>query len=223
MNSTFNYLDAFKAHNRADIKNVGKVIFNPLDAGLLYLPSGKLFACDPLVIGASPSFDAEFPQKSCYPVTLSIAQVLDRKMSPRVAYAMVQFTQTQPLKWKLANFLGYDLSSLQEGEFFGYGVDSATGCFIDYEASFLLDDMTYMEEPKSLLDELSDILEDIQSFSVAWANLCIDKHTHANVVAFQTGWGDGVYASFFGYDVENNIACVVTDCQLFDTKKMTWL
>ena len=51
-----------------------------------------------------------------------------------------------------------------------------------------------------------------------WANLHIDN-TKANVIAFSSGWGDGGYASYWGYDSANNITCIVTDFALFYENK----
>jgi hypothetical protein len=32
-----------------------------------------------------------------------------------------------------------------------------------------------------------------------------------NLIAFSSGWGDGGYPSFFGYDSHDHLACLVTD------------
>jgi hypothetical protein len=32
---------------------------------------------------------------------------------------------------------------------------------------------------------------------------------------FASGWGDGCYASYWGYDNENQVSCLLTDFNLF--------
>jgi len=36
-------------------------------------------------------------------------------------------------------------------------------------------------------------------------------HDEGNCVAFSSGWGDGVYASYFGYSTAHDVVCLVTD------------
>ncbi|GAC1458493.1 MAG: hypothetical protein NVS2B14_01350 [Chamaesiphon sp.] len=47
-----------------------------------------------------------------------------------------------------------------------------------------------------------------------WADMCVSQETQGNIIAFSSGWGDGVYPTYLGYDAENNIAKVVTDFDL---------
>ena len=43
----------------------------------------------------------------------------------------------------------------------------------------------------------------------------VSNATEANLIAFSSGWGDGGYASFWGYDEKDNITSLVTDFALF--------
>ena len=51
----------------------------------------------------------------------------------------------------------------------------------------------------------------------SWADMKVSADTEANVVTFSAGWGDGGYASFWGYDALGNLTCLVTDFDLFST------
>ena len=51
----------------------------------------------------------------------------------------------------------------------------------------------------------------LEENSLEWANMCVDDSTQANVIAFDSGGGDGIYPTYFGYDAEDDIVCVVTD------------
>ncbi len=42
----------------------------------------------------------------------------------------------------------------------------------------------------------------------------VDEESQANVIAFSSGWGDGIYPTYFGYDEQGNVVCAVTDFQL---------
>jgi hypothetical protein len=35
------------------------------------------------------------------------------------------------------------------------------------------------------------------------------------VIVFQSGYGDGFYASYWGFDAEGQLVCLVTDFDLF--------
>lgn len=43
-----------------------------------------------------------------------------------------------------------------------------------------------------------------------------------NIIMFHSGWGDGVYASWFGYDAQGHVAVLVTDFQVIDWSMATW-
>ncbi|NET37521.1 MAG: DUF4241 domain-containing protein [Cyanothece sp. SIO1E1] len=49
-----------------------------------------------------------------------------------------------------------------------------------------------------------------------WANVVVNEANGANVIAFSSGWGDGGYASYWGYDAKGNLASLVTDFACFD-------
>lgn len=44
----------------------------------------------------------------------------------------------------------------------------------------------------------------------------------ANAIMFHSGWGDGFYASWFGYDADGNVAALVTDLATIDWATADW-
>jgi len=184
----------------------GVAILRTYKAGELFIPSGRIVACDAFVSHASP-FTTAVPPNS-YPVVLSVAHFGD--YDQRVAAAMLKLRDAKPIKWEMALNACQDLSSLREGEVFGYGVDSGTGCFMDIEAAQILtksdnySDLLMAELDKTYIDTWS------------WANIPLNPVSKANVIAFSTGFGDGVYASYFGYDEKGDMASLLTDFMLFD-------
>ncbi len=47
----------------------------------------------------------------------------------------------------------------------------------------------------------------------------VDDSTHANVVAFASGFGDGAYPSYAGFDRDGRIVAVLTDFGILDAAK----
>jgi hypothetical protein len=210
--SFFNFPRAFQTEQKLNTK-YGEIIFTSYQIGELVLLSGKLVAGDPLtLLGCQPFTVNITPGR--YPVTLSIAQ-FQKNNDRRVAYAMVSIYETNVVKWQMATLPNEKLSSLKKGEIFGYGVDSGTGSFMDEVVVEILDDSIYIDQEKSLLEQLEEALEKNSSPTWTWANFLVDESTQANVIAFSSGWGDGIYATYFGYDVNNRLVKIITDFDLF--------
>ena len=51
------------------------------------------------------------------------------------------------------------------------------------------------------------------------ATVVVDDSTHANVVAFASGFGDGAYPSYAGFDRDGRIVAVLTDFGILDAAK----
>ena len=43
----------------------------------------------------------------------------------------------------------------------------------------------------------------------------LDDDSGANIAAFETGWGDGLYPCYWGFDAKGNAAWLVTDFRVF--------
>jgi hypothetical protein len=212
-----NYQDIYQAFQPQQklTTPLGHITFGQYQVGELVLNSGKLVACDPLVFPDSEPFTASLPPGR-YPVILSVAHIhkkKEQKHDERVAYAMLRLSQKTIVRWEMATRPGQTLSTLEEGEIFGYGVDSGTGCFMDEEAAQIIDESIYSTGAyeESLINRLEGELEKNYRPTWDWAVLCVNQKNQANVIAFHSGWGDGIYASYLGYDSENKIASVVTD------------
>jgi len=221
------------------------VEFSVHPIGELTLTSGRLMVCDPLLNMDFRNVLTKAIAPGRYPVLLSLAgfkPIRDR----RIACAMLQITKQKPVRWELAildptrsaayqcygvdsgtgGFLDLDLAHILEA--------LAQPDPVAYEAA----KQESIEAAQRLLIAASDRFEQIYCDSVmeemeeneaaaandvypydrkgSWANLRINDDTEANVVAFSSGWGDGGYASYWGYDSANNIACIVTDFMLFN-------
>jgi hypothetical protein len=103
----------------------------------------------------------------------------------------------------MATRAGQDASTLKEGYIFGYPVDTGIGCFMDVDAAAALQ-RKYDEDP----DYFEYLLDDFHADDL---NIPLNPATGANVIFFSSGWGDGFYASYWGYDAEDTIVCLITD------------
>lgn len=186
----------------------GAVTLRSFEAGRLTLTTGRIVACDAFITETTPYTTAVEP--GTYPVLLSVAHFSDNDQ--RVAAAMLQISDRQPVAWAMALIPEQDIATLEEGEIFGYPVDSGTGCFMDVEAAEVLWSQEELEE--TLMHELDKTYVDTWS----WANLAIEDSRSLNIIAFSTGMGDGLYASYFGFDEAHQVTCLITDFALFENE-----
>jgi hypothetical protein len=162
----------------------------------LTVPSGRIMACDPYSCGDEKPFNQPIPPGR-YPVTLCIASF--HNSDQRVALAALHISETLPVRWEIATRPGEERTTSH-----GYCVDSAIGCFMDAEAVGWVAETT--EGNPELFEERMSYVP-----TWGWVNMASDSSDAANVVAFSSGWGDGGYPSFFGYDATDQPVCLITD------------
>jgi len=121
----------------------------------------------------------------------------------RVAAARLQISDRAIHHWELAVVDGQDVDELDDDSFFGYGVDAGTGCFVDVSAAEPLG--AYIAETDALMDAMFDGVEQRQLVTLS------DPSAEHSVVAFPSGWGDGVYPTWVGRDSDGNPACFLTE------------
>jgi Protein of unknown function (DUF4241) len=113
--------------------SLGTITLHQRKLGELVLSTGQVVACDPLVFPDTKPFHATLPPGR-YPVIASVASFV-RNNDRRIAYALLQLSEQQPVRWELATLAGQDISSLEEGQRFGYSVDAGIACFMDIDAA----------------------------------------------------------------------------------------
>jgi len=185
----------------------GKLIrFDVAQIGLLKLSSEEVAASDPLVSPDAPVFAQKVPIGS-HPVTLAIAQLAGG--DERIAFARLSFSSSPPVRWKLAVTADQDVRSLKKDEYFGYGVDSGTGCFTGRDAGLLLNQR--LSDGDDYFNAIIDGMNSTYKHTRSW--LCVQPSVsrEENVVCFSTGWGDGSYPSFFGFSAADEVVALVTD------------
>ncbi len=180
--------------------------FVPQHAGNLDIADGQLAASDPLVEPEPLPFTQSVPNGS-FPVTLAIG-VLENG-DERVAYARVDFSSAKPVRWEMALVGGQDHRELEADSFFGYGVDAGTGCFMGVAAS--RDLARAMDKVEDYFESIIDGMDATYKHTRSWYAWKPDTAGSENIVCFSSGYGDGCYPSFFGYDAAGNAVALVTD------------
>lgn len=170
--------------------------------GDLRVHSGRISACDPGLIDPSALDSCTFTRKvpsGDHPAFISIVTV--GPDHERVACSKVQFTNDKVVRWELALCKGQRLEDLEPNRTFGYGVDCGTGCFADPETIKAIG-VNYDEETTNRL------WEDMDANGGEWGSL---TYPEGNIIAFHSGWGDGVYSSYFGVNSLGEPVCLATD------------
>lgn len=175
--------------------------------GQLKIVSGKIVACDPLLFHKK-AFKQTVPIGE-YPLFVWFDE------EEQIAAAELKLAETTPVRWEIAIKPGQKIEELKKGEIFGYPVDTGLGCFADVEAINNLEkiEAELAEElGEDFISLYDDLVEDvlIQNDDV-WGNLEVCKNSGLNIIMFNSGYGDGFYASYWGFDEEDRIVSLVTD------------
>ena len=178
------------------------------DSGSLLLPTGRVVACDPSVISGEEEAFVRMVPPGSYPASLVLATDTEQA---RVAAAILRFSDASPVSWERARTVEDD-----DLEMTGYGVDSATGCFLDSSAlAIVATELEPTGQWEQRIEEALEVAPDDDWFS---ANIAVSQSPPTNAIAFSTGFGDGLYASWFGLDAAGNAVCLLTDFEVVDTE-----
>lgn len=191
-----------------------------LSLGPVSLPTGQVLVRDPMVY----LDDEEEPYFQSVPAgeyeAVACVVVPGKGEVPRYAAVRLRFTEAEALFYEEALLGSEDLSTLGEGEYFGFHVEAGLACICDvqtrdafcafgegwYEAhpdGNLYDDYfarlfakNYEKAPKHQRPEGD------------WLNWKV-PNTGLHMPMFQTGFGDGSYPVYFGYDKDGSICQMV--------------
>lgn len=206
---------AFRDEEHFHSEALGEVSVRCVTAGSLVVPSGQLVACDPLVFPETPPFQVRISPGN-YPVLLSVVSIPWKKKQAdeRIAAAMLKLRRSKPVRWEMAVLTGDDPASFQQGEFYGYAVDSGTGCFMDLDAAARLQDN--MKRDPEYFEQIIEATRKEYVPTRSWTDFPLGGAGRLNVITFSTGFGDGTYPSYWGYDRRGNRACLVTDLDVLE-------
>lgn len=182
------------------------------EVGKIYLSSGKIVACDPLITNDMKPFSAEFPKGD-----FSVLVHKERE-SNCVAYVEIVFTNAEIADWKLATTEGQNVKDLTDEEIFGYPVESGMGCFMDVNTQNSLNELEQKLYHRKGVDFMG-IYEEFFHEYFFDENGAIDQYAFlkpsenhpGTIFAFETGYGEGFYASYIAYDKNQSPVKIVTE------------
>lgn len=206
----FDYSDFF------DLKN--NKAYDRFFAGNLKLTTGQVVCVDPMALSPALPQTWSVP-KGDYPVYLYIG--LEGDFAGRVAYAELNIKDAIPDYWELSLISEKLLTSDFEKKLNGmYPVDAGLSCFSDFETLKI-----YEQEVDSFYalnknrNYYADILEKHfkQNASIPkssrgedWINYK-PSNANGNIVMFGSGWGDGLYPRYVGFNRNGDIVKFVTE------------
>ena len=196
-------------------KKIGEMEVDTLEIGEVNLPTGEILACDPLVeLGEARTYIQKTPIGK-FPVKICV--VPSRDYGNRYACVKVEFNKNKPIVYELAvtgNEEGMD--EAKEDEYYGFSVDAGMGCVADKKSQ---DEYSKywkkLEEEEEADNPFDDIFDDLlienakkypkyQRDGGDWANFII-LNSDLNIPVFASGWGDGYYPCYFGYDEKGEL------------------
>ena len=194
------FLGAFYFYNQETLqtRDGEDVSIEVCEVGRLNVTSGNVVACDGLI--PSTKAFAEAVKPGSYPVLLSIALLYDEL--PKVACAMLRLKDGMPTNWKWAAIAGQGEAVEQEDETTGYWVDCGVGCFADLDAM-----QTLIASP----DVYNRLQKEVNQPGIKIVDFQLDSSSLSNVIVFSSGYGDGTYPTYCGYDNDANLLCFATD------------
>ena len=199
-------------------KVIGNMGVDVLDIGTVHFPTGQIFACDPLVeLEDTPPFIQTIPAGT-YPVKICV--VPSEKYGDRYACVKVEVSQEKPVRYELGMTGSEELdAAIGDDDYFGFGVDAGMGCVADIQtqAAFKAYWTKRLEETPDIdpyNDLFCDLLEEnakahpkYQGDCGDWLNWTVPD-TDCNLPIFASGWGDGYYPVYFGYDTKGEVCAV---------------
>lgn len=194
--------------------------FSVIDIARLTVTSGRLTAQDQSgeLFGIS-CYTQEIPRGD-YAVKASVINY--GSGGYRIAAVKVCFTCDEPARFQMALREGEDVSRLDPGQFFGFGVDSGSACiadcdvmgeYLDYQDDFE-DDPDFEDDfdRDFYTDHLEPLLaagyEKYPGLKVDFIDYVVPGTDH-HMAIVQSGLGDGVYPVYFGFSEAGELCCAV--------------
>jgi hypothetical protein len=180
-----------------------------VNIGNIKIPSGRIIACDPLHIDEyGIPFTRVFPTGE-FPVQLSIAKMNDEEL---IAFGRILFSEEPVARWEFALQEGQEPIPVGGRKMHGYAVDAGVVLFMDEAAKKALPDSIVAETNGAVFTEMD------KHYRKNWQYAVYHFGNH-NLATFTTGFGDGRYGTYIGFDASGKPCRLVTDFDLFDWKK----
>ncbi len=161
--------------------------------GQIRLETGAVGVGDPFTGGLSGPRLARQAPPGPVDVELSVVRLAPDHL--RVAGARLRFSEAAVVQWVVATFVG-----AEDAEDPAYGVDAGTGCFVCATSAPQWDTEASSEVLLAAFDE--DMLG------------CRHPDAPDHIATFSSGFGDGIYMTWWGLDTTGAPAQLVTDFEV---------
>jgi hypothetical protein len=180
------------------------VVTEPEPAGVLRVPTGAVIAADPGTLHSSDLPFTVMVPAGDYPVLIAGMRWESEGWSETTA-AMLRILDKPTASWELAVRPGKDVRLLGDDEFYGFGVDTGTGAFLDASGR----------------DALAAAYEQRQQSDASDGDetQTADPKTGTNLIAYPSGRGDGSYPVWIGRAADGAVTCLVADMLILHDMK----
>jgi hypothetical protein len=191
------------------VVNNATINFYGVNIGKLKIPTGRIIACDPYLIEEyGNAFTQVFPTGE-FPMQLAIAKFDNGE---QLAFARIQFSDAPVAKWEVALLKDQKPVAVNSEKKHGYVVDAGLGIFMDEAAKAALDKNLLVQPESALYKEME------KHYHHRWRHAVYNFGNH-NLAAFSTGFGDGRYVTYIGFDDSGKPCRLVTDFEIVDWQK----
>lgn len=215
----FNYSDF------NDLKN--NKYYDRFLADELTVTTGEIVCTDPIYmeLGLPQSW---IINKGNYPIYLYFG--LEEDYKGRIAYSELVIKDEIPAYWEFSLIKENLLADEFERKINGYyPVENGLSCFTDFETYKI-----YEQEVKDFYNKdkdanfYNDVLASefsknkhstVSPLGEEWANFK-PANSNGNIIMFSSGFGDGLYARYVGYDKNGNVVKFITDFIKLDETEM---
>lgn len=196
-------------HGTTDVERKTTLTFCGISIGKIKIPSGKIIACDPMNIDEyGIAFTQSFPTGE-FPVEVAIATMIDAE---EIAFARIKFSDAPVERWEFALKPGEEPLPVWGKKMRGYSTDSGTGVYLDETANKPLERDEVTEMDRGIYTAMD------KNGRNGWRFATYNYGNH-NLASYSSGFGDGFYGTYIGFDAQGKPCRLLTDFGLVDWRK----